>query len=286
MGKEMRVGISGDDGFISTYLIDALGSDAVVIDDDVFENEKMLDAALAGCGCLVHLNGHAPKAEMDRNDPEVVAIMRSRALKIANAKNRHQGLHLILIGSLRVHADNLFDPFTGDSTLAPRDAAAEGQLWTEERCLEHAKDSHPVSVLRLSNLHGTPPGGGQGRGFLHEFARQAMTGWIAVQGSGEDIKDLIHISDLISVIIEVAKNPPPTREAHAIGIGCGANIAQLAQSIAQQNGADLQLFAKEVDELWGPVDPREIMCRLEWSPQVGLEEIMTEAVAYAVDNPY
>lgn len=282
----MKIGISGDDGFISTYLINALGDDAVVISDEVFKDGKMLDAALAGCECLVHLNGHSPINGMDRNDGEAIPIMREKALKIADAKNRHQGLHLILIGSLRVHSDNLYDPFTGDSTLAPRDSVAEGQLWTEERCMEHAKDTHPVSVLRVSNLHGIPPEGGKGRGFLHEFARQAMTGWIAVQGSGNEIKDLVHVNDLIGVILRVAHNPPPTREAHAIGIGCEATLAQLAQPIADQNGADIQLYAKEADEIWGAVDARELSERLEWRPQISLEAILSEAVSHAMECPY
>ena len=241
----MKIGISGDDGFISTYLINALGDDAVVISDEVFKDGKMLDAALAGCECLVHLNGHSPINGMDRNDGEAIPIMREKALKIA-----------------------------------------EGQLWTEERCMEHAKDTHPVSVLRVSNLHGIPPEGGKGRGFLHEFARQAMTGWIAVQGSGNEIKDLVHVNDLIGVILRVAHNPPPTREAHAIGIGCEATLAQLAQPIADQNGADIQLYAKEADEIWGAVDARELSERLEWRPQISLEAILSEAVSHAMECPY
>lgn len=281
----MRIGISGDDGFISAHLLEALGEDAVVISAESIDEDRMLDAALAGCGVLIHLNGHPPGMEASRNDPSIVPAMRDWAKKIADAKNRHQGLHLILLGSLRVHPNDPYESYTGRSSLAPRDATAEGQLWTEERCLEHATDSHPVSILRVGNVHGPSPDG-QYRGFLCDFAKQAMTGWVAVPGDGEGVKDLIHINDLIDIILAVAHDPPPTREALAIGCGCNIPLSEMAGSIAEANGAEVQLWASEEDALWGNVDVHILNERLEWAPAVSIEEIIGEAMKAAADHPY
>ena len=282
----MRVAISGDDGFVAQHLRAAFGDDTVVINKEIIDEPKMLDAALAPVECLIHLNGHPPGSELSRDSPEVIPEMKYWAVRLADAKNRHQGLHMILLGSLRVHPDETFDAYSGETSLSPRDSTAEGQLWAEERCLEHAMDTHPVSILRVSNVHGEPIEGGAGRGFLFDFAKQAMTGWIAVPGNGEGIKDLIHITDLVSIIGAVADNPPPTREALAIGLGNTSPLKELAQAIADSHGAEVQLWSSTLDEQWGFVEARILQERLEWQPDVGVEEIIAEAMENASSNPY
>jgi nucleoside-diphosphate-sugar epimerase len=184
-----------------------------------------------------------------------------------------------------VHSDETSDAYTGETSLSPRDATAEGQLWAEERCLEHAMDTHPVSILRVSNLHGTPVEGGGGRGFLFDFVKQAQTGWIAVPGDGEGIKDLIHIRDLVNIISAVAKNPPPTREALAIGLGSTIPLRELAVPIAEAHGAEIQLWAASGDEQWGFVEVDILHHRLAWKPEVGIEDIIAEALGNVAENP-
>lgn len=281
----MRVAISGDDGFVGQHLAASFGDDVVLIDSDTVEDSRKLDVALASVDCLIHLNGHPPNSNLSRDSPEVIPAMKQWAVRLADAKNRHQGLHMILLGSLRVHPDETFDAYTGETSLSPRDATAEGQLWAEERCLEHAMDTHPVSILRVSNLHGTPVNGGTGRGFLFDFAKQAQTGWIAVPGDGEGIKDLIHIRDLVNIISGIADNPPPTREALAIGLGSTVPLKELAQPIAEAHGAEIQLWAASSDEQWGFVEADILHQRLAWQPMVEIEHIIAEALSHAAENP-
>ncbi len=282
----MKVAVSGDDGFVAQHLCAAFGDDVVIIDQETVSEPLLLDAALASVDCLIHLNGHPPDSSLSRDSPDAIGPMKDWARKLASAKNRHQGLHLILLGSLRVHPDETFDAYTGDTSLSPRDATAEGQLWAEERCLEHAMDTHPVSILRVSNLHGVPVEGGSGRGFLFDFAKQAMTGWVAVPGDGDGIKDLIHIHDLVDIIGGIAQNPPPTREALAIGLGSTVPLKELAQPIADAHGAEVQLWATSGDEQWGFVEAQILQHRLEWQPNVNLEQIIGEALENAAENPY
>ena len=280
----MRVAISGDDGFVAQHLAASFGDDVVLIDTDTVEDSRLLDAALASVGCLIHLNGHPPNSNLSRDSPEAIPAMKQWAVRLADAKNRHQGLHMILLGSLRVHSDETFDAYTGETSLSPRDATAVGQLWTEERCLEHAMDTHPVSILRVSNLHGTPVDGGRGRGFLFDFARQAQSGWIAVPGDGEGIKDLIHIRDLVNIISGIAKSPPPTREALAIGLGNTTPLKELALPIAEAHSAEIQLWAASGDEQWGFVEANILHHRLAWTPEVEIDEIIAEALGNVAEN--
>ena len=277
----MRIAISGNEGFIGPYLIDMLGKDAIEVPDEAISDARMLDGLLAGVGTLVHFNGHPPGVDLDRNDPKVPDLMREWARAITDAKNRHHGLHLILIGSLRVHSEADHDGFSGTSTLSPRDATAEGQLWMEERAMEHGSDDSPVSILRLGNVHGIPLDGGKGRGYLHSFAGEALSGWIGVPGDGTGMKDIIHVRDLCNIIAAIAEDPPPTREALAVGNGWAYPISELAGTVAQELGAEVQLWANESDEVWGVVDARYLEQRLEYEPMVKIEEVMSEALANA-----
>jgi nucleoside-diphosphate-sugar epimerase len=277
----MRIAVSGNDGFIAPHLLEMLGDVASEIPSEALDNPRLLDGALASCTCLIHFNGHPPNSEIERNDPDAPRLMKEWARGILDAKKRHQGLHLILVGSLRVHPEYVDERFSGETTLSPRDATAEGQLWVEERALENATEDSPVSILRVSNVHGLPVGGGKGRGYLHSFAGEALTGWIGVPGDGQGMKEIIHVADVCSIIAEVAHSPPPTREALAMGNGWATPISELAEAMASKMGADVQMWAPEKDELWGVVEVGYLKERLKYEPMVGMDDIIQEAMANA-----
>ena len=140
--------------------------------------------------------------------------MRDRSRPVLDAVVRHGGLHLILVGTLRVHPQwEEGEPYYGsDSTIAPRDIAAEAQLWMEEIALEQATTERPVSVIRASNVQGVPITGPPGNGLLHKWASEAPIGWVNVPGDGSDFKDFVHVQDLVECIMRVMADPPPTRE--------------------------------------------------------------------------
>lgn len=273
----MRIAISGNDGFIAPYLLDLLGPDAGLVPDEAMNDPRTLDATLASAEVLIHFHGHPPE-EMERDDRGIPRLREDVSRRIVDAKKRHQGLYMILVGSLRVHPEADDDGFHGKSTLSPRDATAEAQLWLEERALDNATEDSPISILRLGNVHGMPLEGGKGRGYLHDFAGQALVGWVSVPGDGSGMKDIIHVKDVCLIIAEIAHNPPPTREALAVGNGWRFPISELAETVAAQMGAEVQLWADERDELWGTVEAQHLQERIEYQPMVGIEEILGEAI--------
>ena len=281
VSRQMRIAISGNDGFIAPHLTEMLGGDAIEVSGEILSESRLLDATLASADCLVHFNGHPPDVEVERNDPDAPRMMQERARGIIDAKKRHHGLHLILVGSLRVHPEDPDEGFSGETTLSPRDATAEGQLWVEERALENATDESPVSILRVSNVHGMPLEGEKGRGYLHKFAGEALTGWVGVPGDGSGMKDMIHVSDVCSIIAEIAHAPPPTREALAMGNGWAHPISELAELMAGEMGAEVQLWSPERDGVWGVVDVNPLQQRIAYEPMVSVQEMIQEALANA-----
>jgi len=274
----MRVGLSGAEDFIAPWFGEMLGDALVLIEKEDLAVKRKLDAKLAQCTCLIHLNGHPRDSGQDRNDPNAVNEMRESAKLILNAKNRHQGLHVIMIGSLRVHRYEKEEMYSSESALFPRDSAAKGQLWGEERALEHASDTHPVSIIRSSNIQGVSINSGEGRGVIHDFVNQASFGWIGVPGDGEDFLDPIHITDFINAVMTVVENPPPTRETIALGGGQAVPISEIANAISENIGCDIQLWDKQENFVLGQVDDSEMKERLEFASEVSIADMIGEAI--------
>ena len=118
----MRVGVSGEDGFVQPYLEDALGDALVKIPEEILSEPRLLDAQLASCDAVVLMNAHPPKSG-GRDDRTALLSMRDSARPILEAVERHGSLHLVLIGTLRVHPQATpQDPYySSHASLAPRD---------------------------------------------------------------------------------------------------------------------------------------------------------------------
>ena len=135
----MRVAVSGQDHFVQPHIEQALGDAVVQIPSEALKDARTLDALLTSCDAVVLMNAHPPSAS-GRGDRAAILEMRAAAKPILTAVARHGGLHLVVIGTLRVHPQATPEEpyYSSQATLAPRDVAAEGQLWVEEWALEHA----------------------------------------------------------------------------------------------------------------------------------------------------
>jgi len=278
----MRVAVSGQDHFVQPYIEDALGSDAIQIPPEALNDEKTLDALLTSCDAVVLMNAHPPSTS-SRDDRAALLAMRAAAKPILSAVQRHGSLHLILIGTLRVHPQATpEDPYySSQATLAPRDIAAEGQLWVEERALERANENSPVSVLRCSNVQGLPMDSTEGHGIIHQFARDSIFGWISVPGDGTQVKDFVHVSDVINVVLQVLQAPPPTRETLCIGSGQPIVMSEIAIQYQERTGCAPQFGNDDSQEVWGVVDAWEIEQRCGFRPQVDVMQMVEEAFEIA-----
>ena len=278
----MRVGVSGVDEFVQPYLEEALGDALVKIPNEALAEKLQLDAYLASCNAVILMNAH-PNESGARNDRDALLSMRDAARPVLEAVERHGSLHLVLVGTLRVHPQATpEDPFySSQSSLAPRDIAAEGQLWVEERALEHATQESPVSVVRCSNVQGMLPNSGSGNGILHQFAQDSIFGWLSVPGDGTQVKDFIHIMDVIEIIMHVLQNPPPTRETLCIGSGEAMTMSDVAAIYQERTGCDPQYGNDDSNEVWGAVDAWEIEQRCGFRPSVSPMEMIDEALENA-----
>jgi nucleoside-diphosphate-sugar epimerase len=275
----MNVAITASDAFVAPFIIEMLGKSAVIIPDEVISDQLKLDAMLTPCNVLIHINSRPVESSFERNDRQTKLEMMNAARPILDAVDRHGSLHLIIIGTLRVHPQwEPGEPFYGlDSTLAPRDTAAEGQLWMEENALDRAQTERPVSVIRASNVQGVPLSGPPGNGLLHRWANECQMGWINVPGDGSNPKDFIHVEDLVQVIGGIIQNPPLTREEIAVGSGKGISMQDLANIFQSKTGCEIELNQRDDEEVFGVVDAWVLEERLGFRPRISLEEMIDEA---------
>ena len=275
----MKVAVSAADGFVAPYIIEMLGDSAVIIPDEALGESTSLDALLTPCQALVHINSRPVDTSVARDDRESYVIMRENARPILDAVDRHGSLHMIILGTLRVHPqwEPGEDYYGLDSTLAPRDIAAEGQLWIEENALERAEPERPVSVIRASNVQGVPISGPPGNGILHKWAFESQMGWINVPGDGTQVKDMVHVQDLVRVVDSVLGNPPPTRESFAVGSGKAIAMSDLASIYNQRTGCEIELNQSDREEVWGVVDAWFLEDRCGFRPSISLEEMIEES---------
>jgi|TARA_B100001094_G_scaffold321642_1_gene369683 UDP-glucose 4-epimerase/dTDP-L-rhamnose 4-epimerase len=275
----MKVAVSAADGFVAPYILEMLGDSAVPIPDDKLGDPSSLDALLTPCNTLIHINSRPVDSSVARDDRESLIIMRERARPILDAVDRHGSLHMIILGTLRVHPQ--WEPgeeyYGFDSTLAPRDVAAEGQLWIEENALERAESERPVSVIRASNVQGVPITGPPGNGILHRWAFESQMGWINVPGDGSQVKDMVHVQDLARVVDAVIRDPPPTRESFAVGSGKAIPMSDLAELYRDRTGCEIELNQSDREEVWGVVDAWFLEDRCGFRPSISLEEMIAES---------
>jgi nucleoside-diphosphate-sugar epimerase len=275
----MKVAITASDSFVAPFIEEMLGKAAIIIPDDAINDQLTLDAMLTPCNALIHINSRPVESSFERNDRQTKLQMMNAARPILDAVDRHGSLHLIIIGTLRVHPQwEPGEPFYGlDSTIAPRDIAAEGQLWMEENALDRAHAEKPVSVVRASNVQGVPLAGPPGNGLLHRWANECQMGWINVPGDGSNPKDFIHVQDLVQVIGGIIENPPLTREEIAVGSGKGISMLDLANIFQAKTGCEIELNQRDEDEVFGVVDAWVLEERLGFRPSISLEEMIEEA---------
>lgn len=275
----MKVAVSAAEGFVAPYIMEMLGDSAVAIPDEKLDDPNFLDSLLTPCSALIHINSRPVDASVARDDRESLIIMREGARPILDAVDRHGSLHLIILGTLRVHPQwEPGDDYYGfDSTLAPRDVAAEGQLWIEENALERAEADRPVSVIRASNVQGVPLSGPPGNGILHKWAFESQMGWINVPGDGTNVKDMVHIQDLVRVVDAVLRDPPPTRENFAVGSGKAIQMSDLASLYSDRTGCEIELNQSDREEVWGVVDAWFLEERCGFRPSISLEEMVEES---------
>ncbi|MDP2088739.1 MAG: NAD-dependent epimerase/dehydratase family protein [Flavobacteriaceae bacterium] len=185
----LKVGITGQNGFIGTHLYNTLGLfpnefERLPFDDCFFENEKDLDNFVHQCDVIIHL------AAMNRHDDQEVIYETNVSLvqKLINSLKRTESKpHILMSSSSQEERDNLY----GKSKKQGRENIAK---WAEA---VGAK----FTGLVIPNVFG-PFGHPYYNSVIATFSHQLANGESPqIQVDGE--LELIYVGELVKVLLDL-----------------------------------------------------------------------------------
>lgn len=253
----MRVGITGSHGFIGAHLGNKLvmqGVDVLGIDDmshasdqqTIFNEEhESFDKVIKGeffdeCDAIIHL---AADINVDESIKQPLKYLRNNAIKTTEVL---EYLYLtgwkgkfIYASSAEVYGNAQMPRMNEDHPLDPLSPYAVSKLSAEQMCKNFAQlYGMDITIIRNFNTFGEFQRGGLYGGVIAKFKEQAKSGQdITVYGSGEQMRDYMHISQAIDgyILALEAKLPLIVN----FGSGTPIKIIDIANFIANEFGGNV-----------------------------------------------
>jgi dTDP-glucose 4,6-dehydratase len=214
---------------------------------------------------------------------KVGALGTHKALGLAKAKNAR----FVLASTSEVYGDPLEHPqretYWGNvNPIGPRGVYDEAKRFAEAMTVAyHRYHGLDAKIVRIFNTYGPRMRVRDGRA-VPAFISQALRHEdVTVFGDGSQTRSFTYISDLVDGIIRLMLSD--VNEPVNIGNPREMTIEEIARTIVRMTGSSSRIVYKEL-----PVDDPKVRqpditkatTLLGWEPRVGLEEGLTETIAY------
>lgn len=210
----LKIGITGQNGFVGTHLYNTLGLfpeefERIEFNRDFFLDKGLLDSFVKKCDVIVHL------AALNRhNDPEVIYSTNTNLVEklIISFERTETKPHVLISSSTQEEKDNLY----GKSKKAGRELLVN---WAK-------KNNAIFTGLIIPNVFG-PFGSPFYNSVVATFAHQVSrneTPKIEIDG---DLK-LIYVGELVDVILDAIRNQKGEPSCH-IGHTSEAKVSEILE---------------------------------------------------------
>lgn len=232
-----KIGITGQHGFVGSYLYNTLGLNpeeyhCVNFQKEYFENTESLDAFVKECDVIVHL------AAMNRHpDPKVIYNQNVDLVKqmVASLERTKSKAHVLFSSSSQEERDNLY----GKSKKEGRSLFAE---W--------AKNSEGIFTgLIIPNVFG-PFGQPNYNSFIATFCHQLTHGEIPNIDMDGEVK-LIYVGELVQEILDQIKKGE-TQDLYTIPFTTSIKVSEVLGKL--ENYKKIYFDGGEVPELISDFD--------------------------------
>ncbi len=188
----LKIGITGQAGFVGTHLYNTLGLykkqfERVEFKKDFFENEVELDLFVSKCDVIVHLaaiNRHHVPAIIYQTNIELVQKL------VASLERTNSFAHIIMSSSSQEERDNLY----GKSKKDGREIFTN---WAK-------KNNKPFTGMIIPNVFG-PFGNPYYNSVVATFCHQIANGETPMIDVDVDLK-LIYVGELVDVILKAIES--------------------------------------------------------------------------------
>lgn len=288
--------VIGGAGFIGRRLVDSLladGQRVVVVDPLVLASDvqhpnarsiasTVTDPLVAAIGIehptptvVYHLGGSGSvgaAAADPTGDEERTVRSTERLLRRLGELG---GGRVVLSSSAAVYGETEADAIREDTPLAPISVYGRNKALAERVCLEAASSGLiDASVVRLFSVYGA----GLRKQLLWEACGRMLRGELEFGGSGQEVRDWLHVDDAVALLRTVAKASTSPLIVNG-GSGVGTRVDEILRSLARDLSVTAPLRFSGVVR---PGDPMRMVAdigrarSLGWQPRRVLAEGLTE----------
>ena len=312
--------ITGGAGFIGSHLAEQLlaaGHTVTVIDDLSTGAIENLDACRSNPKFHYHIDTimhYSLMAELVDRADEIYHLAAAVGVRLILDKPIHtistnirgseialelaarKGRRIIIASTSEVYGKGAKIPFGEEDDLVlgatsrPRWSYACSKAIDEFLALAYYREHNlPVVVVRLFNTVGPRQTGRYGM-VIPRFVQQALAGEpITVYGDGTQTRSFGHVLDVVNALRALMNEPAAAGRVFNVGNDQEITIADLARLIVKkaQSTSELRFipFEEAYDENFEDLQRRvpdlsRIRALIDFNPQLGIEEIVEQVIAY------
>lgn len=254
--------VTGGGGFIGSHLADRLvdtcevtiydnfstgqreyvPDDVTIIEADLRETNRLTEA-VSNVDVVFHEAAQVSvqrsiESPVESNDVNIDPI-----LTILEAA-RHTDTRVIFASSAAIYGHPQYLPIDEVHPKQPTSPYGLEKLTADQYCQIY-NDIYDVETvaLRYFNVYGPRQYGSDYSGVIGIFRRQAQAGnQITIDGDGTQIRDFIHVEDIVQANLRAATTDAVVGEAFNIGTGESISIRELAEIIQELTGTDSDII--------------------------------------------
>jgi len=258
-------------------------------------DEAVLQDAVEGCDYVFHLAGKSGASTSNESPIEDLDVNCRGLLSLLDAMRTGAPEAVIVFPSSRlVYAPNLPVPVAETSPTMPISIYGAHKLVAESYLRIFGRHHGLKSVvLRMTNPYGPHQRPEQhSYGVINQFIYEAVNGrTIRVFGRGEQLRDYIHVDDVVEAIMLAASSPSASGATYNLGSGTPTSLADLASLIVQVAGTgkvehvpwpDSEASVETGDFC---ADISRIKEALTWAPRVELRDGVRDVISRVHRSP-
>jgi nucleoside-diphosphate-sugar epimerase len=169
--------------------------------------------------------------------------VRSHLSFLETLRHHRPGAVVVHASTRQVYGRPRYLPVDEEHPTAPVDINGIDKLAGEQYHLLYARvHDMSISALRLTNVYGPRQNlSKDGLGFLPVFIRRVHAGQpITLYGDGEQLRDCMHVNDVVSAVLLAAIVPDARGQVFNLGHPSPMSLRAIAQAmVAQQPGSDI-----------------------------------------------